>query len=191
MAGKAVPPSKLSHQIECRAGVTPLDGGSSFWAHLRWRQEAPPGQPTVVFQEDLGCKGKPWFAGVSHDVALCSRAYHAGDRTLRRVTSAGAGCLAGGDALVGRTPAPPATCVPWDCKPANNQHPCARPPAEEGLNFPLASYLNQPEFWRALDMRPGELALKLKTNRELEKVRGGGLAGAQQGRSRRVVPLLW
>lgn len=79
---------------------------------------------------------QPWFAGVAHDVALCARAFHAGDRQLRGLQHVGSSGRSG-----------------------------------ERLNFPLSCYLDQPPFWSALEqMSFGELAMKLRTSRDLEKV---------------------
>lgn len=85
-------------------------------------------------------RSQPWFAGVAHDVALCSRAYHAGDKQLRGLQQGGSG--SGG----------------------------------ERLNFPLSCFVNQPDFWDALSLPFGELAIKLRCGRDLEKVGGGRVA---------------
>ena len=84
---------------------------------------------------------QPWFAGVAHDLALCARAYNAGDRQLRGVQHARSSGRGDG----------------------------------ERLNFPLSCYVNQPLFWTVLEnMSFGELAIKLRSSRELDKVGSAG-----------------
>lgn len=83
----AVPPSRLSAQMQCMYGVTPEPGGNGFVASVSWRRQ---GSGTLLI-EYLGTHAKPWFAAVAHDVALAVRAFHNGDRSLSRVESVSGG----------------------------------------------------------------------------------------------------
>lgn len=140
----AVPPSKLSKRVQCTVGVSQAEPGTCT-AFLTWQrpQQQAGGRPALVAEHLGHLHPKPWLAGVAHDVALCSRAFHSGNRTLAGVTHLGGGGASG-----------------------------------ERLNFPLSSYTSSLSFWDALDKYSfGELALKLRSSRELVKVCGGGCGG--------------